>query len=380
MRVQDGAPCGPNPAAGTRGSPGAGGCGCCKFWGWASCGRSRLALGQGCGHAMMCSWAVPRGWAVPHGCAMPHGWHWGRHMNSCSREAGLKRVWGGQGGAMHQTTACPLVPHPASVARGCLAQPSTQEGGCASSGAHPTLPSMGPCPGALHVPPTLHSQTTRLALTPGKGWTQHSHMAPWAHRGAEALRVLSTVPAGAPALGHSRVHCQQSPASVPSLRCSWDLPGGTEPLRTPKPLELELCSTHEPLTTPGTPLCSFGASAIAGGHSQPPKHGLEGRALLPPACRAGVGRGGSRSAPPHPGWWLLARAHAAPSHATSAWSLDVPRVPMALQHHPWPGRASAGQSQALRGLGALLPRGGLDANGAGVTPTAPGTVPSPGEE
>ena len=138
MRVQDGAPCGPVPVAGTGGSPCAGGCGCCKCRGQASRSRSHLMAGQGHGRAMM------RSCAVPCGCAVPRGWHWGWHMSSCSGEAGLRGVWGGHGGAMHQVKACPLVSHPASVARGCLARPSTQERGRASSVAHPTPPPMGP--------------------------------------------------------------------------------------------------------------------------------------------------------------------------------------------------------------------------------------------
>ena len=50
-------------------------------------------------------------------------------------------------------------------------------------------------------------------------------------------------------------------------------------------------------------------------------------APLLPACGAGAGRGRSRSVPPRPGRWLLARARAAPSQATSARSLGVPMGP-----------------------------------------------------
>lgn len=246
---------------------------------------------------------------------------------------------------MHQVTDCPLVCHPPLVARGRLAQPSTQEGGCASSVAHPTPPPMCPCSGAPCVPPTLNPQPTHLALTPGEGWTQHSHAAPWAHRGVEETPVLSTAPA---ALSHSQARCLQSPISIPSLHCSWDLPGGSEPLRTPKPLELGLCSTHEPLTTLGTPLCSFGASAIARGHIQPPNHSLEGlvQAELGANLLLQFLAGG---------FWPGHVQHQAKPHLPGPWA--SPGVPMALQHHPWLGRVGAGQSQVLRGPGALLPRG-----------------------
>ncbi|KAM9613630.1 uncharacterized protein ACIBXB_021167 isoform 1-T3 [Morphnus guianensis] len=327
----------PTPWQGPGVALGGGGGECCKCWGRASRGRSRLTAGQGHGRAMMRSRDVPRGCAVPHSCAMPRGWHRGWHLNGCSREAGLRRVWGGHRGAAHQVTACPLLSRPAWVARGRPARPSTQEKSCASSIARPTRPAMGSCPGAPRVPPTLHPQPTHPALTLGEGWTRHSHAAPWARRGAEKPPRWGLQPSAAAGYA-ARHHSSLSQAHAASGTC----PGGIEPLGTPKPLELGLCSTHEPLTAPGTPLCSFGVSAIARGHIQPPNHSPEGRAPLSPACGAGVGRGRSRSVPPRPRRWLLARARATPSQATSARSLSVPTVLTALRHHPWPGRAGVG--------------------------------------
>lgn len=173
-------------------------------------------------------------------------------------------------------------------------------------------------PRGLHV---CHPLCTPNPLAPGEGWTLHSHAAPWARRGAEEPPPRHRLQPSAAASAHH--HPSLSQARAASGTC----PGGIEPLGTPKALELGLCGTREPLTAPGTPLGSFGVSAIARGHIQPPKHSPECRAPLRPGCGAAVGRGRSRSVPPRPRRRLLAGARATPSQATSARSLGVPRAP-----------------------------------------------------
>lgn len=166
---------------------------------------------------------------------------------------------------------------------------------------------------------------TRLKAGPGTDTRPHGHTGVC----RSPSRDLSGVSSPQPQLGTMPTVTHLTP----SLCCSWDLPQGeTETLRTSKPLELGLCSTHEPLATLGNPRCSSGYTDIVRSHIQPPNHG---QAPLSPAHRASVGRGRSRSAPPCPSRWILSRAHAAPCQTISAQSLSVPRALTALQHHLW---------------------------------------------
>lgn len=224
-------------------------------------------------------------------------------------------------------------------------------------------------PRGLHV---CHPLCTPNPLAPGEGWTRHSHAAPRARRGAEEPPGMISSPRPPPAPTITRL-CPKPVLLLGPAR------GGTEPLGTPKPLELGLCSTHEPPTTPGTPLCSFGVSAIARGHIQPPNHSPEGRAPLCPGCGAGAGRGRSRSVPPRPHRWLLAGARATPSQATSARSLGVPRGPHGPSASSPAWQSGFGLEPHAEGSQSPAAEGGLDAGTAAIAPTGPGPVPSPGE-
>lgn len=181
----------------------------------------------------------------------------------------------------------------------------------------PHVPPWVPTPGAPRVPPALHPQPTR----PGRGLDPAQPCSPVGTPGCGGAPPRHRLQPSAAASAHH--HPSLSQARAASGTC----PGGIEPLGTPKALELGLCGTREPLTAPGTPLGSFGVSAIARGHIQPRKHSPECRAPLRPGCGAAVGRGRSRSVPPRPRRRLLAGARATPSQATSARSLGVPRGP-----------------------------------------------------
>lgn len=199
-------------------------------------------------------------------------------------------------------------------------------------------------------------QTTRLALTLGEAWTQHSHTAPWARWSAEKPHCAQHSPSGVfspwpqsdtlPAITH--LHPEPmlllGPAwgtvspSGPQNLWSWDSAAPTSycpPWGLPCAL-LEL----QPLPVA---ISSHQTTAWRAGHRCPVG-----------SLQAEVGAHLLLHVPAGGFWPGHVQCQAKP-HLPGPWTL--PGVPMALQHHRWSGRAGVGQSQELRGPRALLLRG-----------------------
>lgn len=139
--------------------------------------------------------------------------------------------------------------------------------------------------GLLHVSSILHAQPIPLALTPGEGWTWHSHAALWAPPGCRGAPCAHHGPSGVPIPARNAAHHH------PSLSQASAAPGTYRRVLIPsRPLELGLCSTHEPLTRDSAVL-SGGLSHCQGLYPATKPHpGAPGTTA--------AGRDRSRSAPP----------------------------------------------------------------------------------
>ena len=184
MRVQDGAQRG-----GTGGSPGAGGVGA------ASAGDQHPVAGAACWAGTRSCHDVrpchaPRLCRAPQPCRAPRlapGLAHEQPQWRSRAEGSLGWAWRCHAPG-HSLSPCVLM---------SPAQPSTHKGGCASSIAHPR-----PLHEAPRVPLTPHPQPTRLARTPGEGWTPGCGGAPHAQHGPSRVSSPRPQPGMLPAITH----------------------------------------------------------------------------------------------------------------------------------------------------------------------------------